>query len=187
MSLGACSLEGLQYPGNGGSLRDLTVKPRYWLLPPLLFLVIYLFLGFVGCVHVLCVWFLVGSWLWVVVESGGWGLRGLCRHQDGAIQVAVAVAVTGTVAWTVLTFSILDALGELVDSWELLAVSRTLVFGSCWLYLGPYLPTPGSTFGWSSQDPPNHFFYCLTLKYQRLEIWPWWMYIALTSTPTEMK
>lgn len=106
-----------------------------WLLSPdidsslhFFFLVIYLFLGFVGCVHVLCVWFLVGSWLWVVVESRGWGLRGLCRHQDGAIQVAVAVAVTGTVAWAVLTFSIPDALGELVDSWELLTVSRTLVW-----------------------------------------------------------
>lgn len=55
--------------------------------------------------------------MWVVVEvveSEGWGLRDLCRHQDGAIQVAVAVA--GTVVWAVLTFSILDALGELVDS-----------------------------------------------------------------------
>lgn len=29
MSLGACSLEGLQYPGNRGSPRDLTVKLRY--------------------------------------------------------------------------------------------------------------------------------------------------------------
>lgn len=44
----------------------------------------------------------------------GWGLRGVCRHQDGAIQVAVAV--TGSVVWAVLTRSSLDALEELVDS-----------------------------------------------------------------------
>ncbi len=44
----------------------------------------------------------------------GWGMRGVCRHQDGAIQVAVAL--TEAVVWAVLTRSSLDALGELVDS-----------------------------------------------------------------------
>lgn len=48
------------------------------------------------------------------MESGGWALKGLCRHQDGAIQVVVAV--TGTVVWAVLACSALDALEELVDS-----------------------------------------------------------------------
>lgn len=164
-----------------------------WLLNPDIDSSLHFFLGYLfisrfcwTCACAPCVWFLVGSWLWVVVvEWGGWGLRGLCRHQDGAIQVAVAV--TGTVVWAVLTCSALDALEELVDSWELLAVSRALVFSSHWLYLGPYLPTSGNIFGWSSRDPNNHFFYWFTLKYQRLEIWPWSMYIALTSTPTEMK
>lgn len=62
-----------------------------------------------------CAQFLVGSRLWLVaVESRGCGLGGggLCRHQDGAIRVAVAVAVI----WTVLACSALDAVEELVDS-----------------------------------------------------------------------
>lgn len=139
MSLRACPLGGLQCPGNGGSLRDLTLKLRYWLLPPLL-LFIYLFISrFVDvcvCVRALCVCALVCSWLWVVVvvvESGGGGWGVFADIRMGQIQVAVAV--TGSVVWAVLTRSSLDALEELVDSWELLAVSRALVFsaaGSTW-------------------------------------------------------
>lgn len=56
----------------------------------------------------------------LVVGGGGGGVRGwglgggVCRLQDGANQVAVAV--TGSVVWAVLTRSSLDALEELVDS-----------------------------------------------------------------------
>lgn len=66
----------------------------------------------------------VSSWPWVLVavESRGrrwWWWRGVggggcSRHQDGAIQVAVSV--TKSVVWTVLTRSSLDAAEEFVDS-----------------------------------------------------------------------
>lgn len=48
--------------------------------------------------------------------EGGWavGGGGCSRHQDGAIQVAVSV--TKSVVWTVLTRSSLDAAEEFVDS-----------------------------------------------------------------------
>ena len=172
MSLGACSLGGLLYPGNGGSLRDLTLKPRYWLLPLfLLFVVVVVFFIYLlnMCVCCVCVCVCLGVQLIVGGGGGGvrgWGLRRVCRHQDGAIQVAVAV--TGAAVWAVLTRSSLDALDEPVDSWELLAVSRALVFISRRLYLH----------GTLSADIRQHFcmeqlgFLCwLALKYQRLEIW----------------
>ena len=98
MSLGACSLGGLLYPGNGGSLRDLTLKPRYWLLPLfLLFVVVVVFFIYLlnMCVCVLCVCVCVcvswcaadcGWWWWwsqgVGAEEGmqtsGWGNSGCC-------------------------------------------------------------------------------------------------------------
>ena len=96
MSLGACSLGGLLYPGNGGSLRDLTLKPRYWLLPLfLLFVVVVVFFIYLlnMCVCVLCVCVcvcvLVCSWLWVVVvvESGGGGWGGYADIRMGQFRL----------------------------------------------------------------------------------------------------
>lgn len=79
----------------------------------------------------MCVGILVCNWLWVV--GSGWGLEGVCRHQNGPIQVAVAVtrsAVTRSAVWTALIWSSSDASDKLVDSWKPLAVSRALALSA---------------------------------------------------------
>lgn len=100
-------------PGNGGSLRDFTLTPPFLLI--YFYIVGFGIVGFVGCVCV-CVLSLDVLGVQFVLGGGcrvrGWGLRGVCRHWDGAIQVAVAV--TGSCVWTVLT---LASLWMLWTSW----------------------------------------------------------------------
>lgn len=76
--------------------------------------------------HVPCVFDCVCGCLWC--SQGWWGPRGLCRHQDGAIQVAASVTLR-LGPWSVSTsLHSLDALAELVDSRGLLALSTAPVF-----------------------------------------------------------
>lgn len=116
MCLGACSLGGLLYPGNGGSMRDLALKLRYWLLPPFL-LFSYLFISrFVRGVYVLCVCFVCvcwcvavcGWWWWwwsqgVGVEGGmqtsGWGISGCCGSDWSCRLGCVDLLLSGCFGW----------------------------------------------------------------------------------------